>query len=133
MSNHDQQFIEGSNYASEMRLSLLSVSINPNYDTPEVLSEYAISYGITNPNWHLLTGDSEAIFAMANTGFNLYVGPGSELDGEFEHSGFALVDAQGKIRSRYDQYGNPIIYYDGLETDEVSKLIDDISILLKEM
>jgi protein SCO1/2 len=121
-------------YASEMRLSLLSVSINPNYDTPEVLSEYAKSYGITHPNWHLLTGDSEVIFAMANTGFNLYVGPGSELDGGFEHSGFfALVDAQGKIRSRYDQYGNPIIYYDGLETDEVSKLIDDISILIKEM
>ena len=71
---------------------------------------------------------------MANTGFNLYVGPGSELNGGFEHSGFfALVDAQGKIRSRYDQYGNPIIYYDGLETDEVSKLIDDISILIKEM
>jgi protein SCO1/2 len=121
-------------YASEMRLSLLSVSINPNYDTPEVLSEYAKSYGITHPNWHLLTGDSEVIFAMANTGFNLYVGPGSELDGGFEHSGFfALVDAQGKIRSRYDQYGNPIIYYDGLETNEVSKLIDDISILIKEM
>ena len=121
-------------YASEMRLSLLSVSINPNYDTPEVLTEYAKSYGITHPNWHLLTGDSEAIFAMANTGFNLYVGPGSELDGGFEHSGFfALVDAQGKIRSRYDQYGNPIIYYDGLETDEVYKLIDDISILIKEM
>ena len=75
----------------------------------------------------------DLIYEIANKGFNLYAGPGSEVDGGFEHSGFfALVDDQGMIRSRYDQYGNPIIYYDGLELNQVSKLIDDISVLLKE-
>ena len=98
-----------------------------------MLSEYAEQYGITHPNWHLLTGEQDLIYEIANTGFNLYAGPGSEVDGGFEHSGFfALVDDQGMIRSRYDQYGNPIIYYDGLELNQVSKLIDDISVLLKE-
>ena len=120
-------------YAQELGVSLISISINPSFDTPKVLSEYAEQYGITHPNWHLLTGEQDLIYEIANKGFNLYAGPGSEVDGGFEHSGFfALVDDQGMIRSRYDQYGNPIIYYDGLELNQVSKLIDDISVLLKE-
>ncbi len=120
-------------FADESRVSLISVTINPTYDTSEVLSEYAQKYGITHPNWFLLTGAQDDIYDMANKGFNLYVGPGAAIDGGFEHSGFfALVDDQGMIRSRYDIYGNPIIYYDGLETSQVSKLINDISVLLKK-
>ena len=120
-------------FADESEISLVSITINPAYDTPEVLANYAQKYDITHPNWHLLTGDQEMIYQMANKGFNLYVGPGSEVDGGFEHSGFfALVDRQGNIRSRFDQYGNPIIYYDGLELSQVSKLINDIRVLLKE-
>lgn len=120
-------------FADESRISLVSISINPAFDTPEVLTQYAQKYGITHPNWHLLTGNQEMIYQMANQGFNLYVGEGAEIDGGFEHSGFfALVDGQGNIRSRFDQYGNPIIYYDGLELGQVSKLINDISVLLKE-
>ncbi len=120
-------------FADESRVSLISVTINPTYDTSEVLSEYAQKYGITHPNWFLLTGAQDDIYDMANKGFNLYVGPGAAIDGGFEHSGFfALVDDQGMIRSRYDAYGNPIIYYDGLETSQVSKLINDISVLLKK-
>ena len=120
-------------FADEPGLSLISITINPTFDTPEVLSDYAKKYGITHPNWHLLTGEQDKIYAIANKGFNLYVGPGAAIDGGFEHSGFfALVDDQGMIRSRYDQYGNPIIYYDGLEAQQVSKLINDISVLLKE-
>ena len=120
-------------FADESRVSLISVTINPAYDTSEVLSEYAQKYGITHPNWFLLTGAQDDIYDTANKGFNLYVGPGAAIDGGFEHSGFfALVDEQGMIRSRYDAYGNPIIYYDGLETSQVSKLINDISVLLKK-
>ena len=120
-------------FADDSGISLVSISINPVYDTPEVLTNYAKKYGITHPNWHLLTGYQDRIYQMANKGFNLYVGPGAEIDGGFEHSGFfALVDGQGNIRSRYDQYGNPIIYYDGLELKQVSNLINDISVLLKE-
>ncbi len=120
-------------FADDLRVSLVSVTINPNFDTPEVLSNYAVRYGINHPNWYLLTGDSHSILDMANIGFNLYAGPGSDVDGGFEHSGFfALVDSEGYIRSRFDRYGNPIIYYDGLEMVQVSKLINDISKLLKE-
>jgi protein SCO1/2 len=114
-------------------LGIASFSIDPEYDTPAVLKSYAESYGITNPNWHLLTGDKEKIFELANAGFNLYVGENSEVEGGFEHSGyFALIDKDGKIRSRIDENGNPIIYYDGLETDGIQMLIEDIEVLLKD-
>lgn len=114
-------------------LGIASFTINPEYDTPAILKSYAESYKITNPNWHLLTGDKTAIYALANAGFNLYVGEAPEVDGGFEHSGFfALIDQQGQIRSRIDDNGNPIIYYDGLEQEGIQMLIEDIKVLMKE-
>jgi len=112
-------------------LGIASFTIDPAYDTPSVLKDYAESYKITNPNWHLLTGDKEAIYTLANKGFNLYVGEAPGVEGGFEHSGyFALIDQNGNIRSRIDEHGNPIIYYDGLEADGIQMLIEDIKKLL---
>lgn len=121
-----------------------SFSINPEYDTPEVLKKYAENYGITNPNWHLMTGDQEEIYALANIGFNIYAGENPEVDEGFEHSGnFALIDKNGFMRSRKDNFGNPKIFYKGIvseeeqqdedgETQEISILKEDIAKLLKE-
>jgi protein SCO1/2 len=112
-------------------LGIASFSIDPVHDTPSVLKEYANEYKITNKNWHLLTGEKEDIYKLANNGFNLYVGENSEVEGGFEHSGyFALIDQEGNIRSRKDQNGNPIIYYDGLENNGIQMLIEDIKKLL---
>ena len=112
-------------------LGIASLTIDPITDTPEVLKEYAIQYKITNPNWNLLTGDKEAIYKVANSGFNLYVGENPQVDGGFEHSGFfALVDQEGNIRSRFDDQGNPIIYYNGLGDEGIQMLKEDIKLLL---
>ena len=112
-------------------LGIASLTIDPIKDTPKVLKEYAIQYKITNPNWNLLTGNKETIYKFANSGFNLYVGENPEVGGGFEHSGFfALVDKEGNIRSRYDEQGNPIIYYNGLGDDGVKMLKEDIKLLL---
>lgn len=93
---------------------IASFSIDPSHDTPEVLQEYAGNNNITHPNWHLLTGEREAIYDLANSGFNIYAGEDENAEGGFAHSGyFALVDREGYIRSRKDRYGNPIIYYRG--------------------
>jgi len=120
-----------------------SFTINPDYDTPEVLKDYAERYGITNPNWHLMTGDQDKIYDLANTGFPLYVAKNEEVEGGFEHSGhFALIDKEGFIRSRGEN-GNPIIFYNGIiseeeqvddegQSQEISKLKEDIAKLLKE-
>ncbi len=93
---------------------IASFSIDPQHDTPEVLKEYADLNGITHPNWHLLTGEREEIYDLANSGFNIYAGEDENAEGGFAHSGyFALVDKEGYIRSRKDRHGNPIIYYRG--------------------
>ena len=94
---------------------IASFTINPEYDTPSVLKTYAENYGVTNPNWHFMTGEKEAIYNLANTGFNLYAAQVEGADGGFEHSGnFALIDKEGYIRSRTDAFGNPKIYYKGI-------------------
>ena len=112
-------------------VAIASFSIDPTYDTPEILKEYAQSYQITKPQWHLLTGEKDHIFNLANAGFNLYVGEIEGSERSFEHSGyFALIDKDGNIRSRRDKNGNPIIYYDGLEESKVKMLVEDIKKLL---
>lgn len=118
---------------------IASISITPDIDTPKILKEYAKSYGITHKNWHLLTGkSSDIVYALSNTGFKLYAGKnGDEAHGGFEHSGlFALIDKEGYIRSRKDEYGNPIKYYRALDehefSDQIQELKEDIKILLNE-
>ena len=112
-------------------VGIASISIDPTYDTPGVLKDYAQAYGITHPNWNFLTGDKEEIFQLSNEGFNLYAAEGMDEEDQFQHSGyFALIDQEGSIRSRIDENGNPIIYYDGLSEEGVQMLIEDIEKLL---
>ncbi|TBV25269.1 SCO family protein [Meridianimaribacter sp. CL38] len=120
-----------------------SFTINPENDTPEVLKAYADNYGITNPNWHLMTGERDDIYKLANEGFYIYASENKEVEGGFEHSGnFALIDKNGFIRSRVIE-GNPLIYYEGIiseeeqtdedgKTQQITMLKEDIAKLLKE-
>lgn len=117
---------------------IASISITPEIDTPDILKEYAKKNGITHKNWHLLTGKSEEIvYALSNQGFKLYAGKGNADHAGFEHSGlFALVDKEGNIRSRRDEFGNPIMYYRALQEqtfpDQIKELKEDIKLLLNE-
>lgn len=113
------------------KVGMASFTIDPAHDTPEVLKEYAQNMGINKPQWHLLTGEKEAIFKLANEGFKLYVGESQSPEVAFEHSGlFALIDQEGNIRSREDEHGNPLIYYNGLENKDIQMLKEDIRKLL---
>jgi len=122
---------------------IASFTINPEYDKPKVLKTYAENYWVTNPNWHFMTGEKEAIYNLANTGFNLYAAQVDGAAGGFEHSGnFALIDKEGYIRSRTDAFGNPKIYYKGVisqaeqldadgESEDITALKEDILKLLE--
>lgn len=132
------------NFTAFDNFGVASFTINPDTDTPEVLKRYAEKYKMTNPNWHLMTGDVDAIYELANQGFNLYTAKNDDVAGGFEHSGnFALIDKNGFIRSRTDEFGNPKIYYRGTISEEekydedgaleeISILKEDIAKLLKE-
>jgi len=121
-----------------------SFTITPDIDTPEVLKVYADKYGIVNPNWNLMTGDEELIYKLANDGFYLYTAVNDEIIDGFEHSGnFALIDKEGYIRSRLKSPDNPLIYYNGIVSEEegvddegipqeITILKEDIAKLLKE-
>jgi len=131
-------------FANEKNFGIASFTINPRYDSPTVLKKYAEKYGVTDLDWHLMTGDQESIYGLANAGFYISATENSDVPGGFEHSGaFALIDKNGYIRSRVDKHGNPIIYYRGTVTQEqgtnkdgeeeqISILKEDIRKLLKE-
>lgn len=117
---------------------IASFSITPEIDTPEILTEYAKRNNITHKNWHLLTGKStQEIYNLSNNGFKLPAGKGTKDHGGLYHSGnFALVDKNGFIRSRYDEFGNPIFVYRALGEhnmeNQISELKKDIKLLLNE-
>lgn len=112
---------------------IASISINPEFDTAKVLKDHAELLGVKSSNWHFLTGDKKYIYEIANKGFNIYAGENSKVNGGFEHSGlFALIDKKGNIRCRKDDYGNPILYYDGIEKEGVKAIQQDIEKLLRE-
>ena len=117
---------------------IASFSIDPIKDNPSVLKAYAETYDVFSQNWHFLTGEKDKIYNLANEGFNIFASVNPRVAGGFEHQGyFALIDKNGFIRCRSDQFGNPIVYYMGVdeedvEIQEVDLLIDDIEKLLKE-
>lgn len=120
-------------FSNENDFGIVSITINPDYDTISELNSHAEHLGVSSSNWHFLTGDKEYIFDLSNKGFNLYAGQNDKEAGGFEHSGlFALVDKKGNIRSRKDDFGNPIVYYDGLEDSGIEALKQDIRVLLQE-
>lgn len=112
---------------------IASITIDPVTDTPQHLKEHAEALGVKHYNWHFLTGDKEYIYKLAQSGFNLYAGENKNVNGGFEHSGmFALIDKEGNIRCRRDEFDNPILYYDGLEQPGIDMLKEDIKKLLEE-
>ncbi|GGD83178.1 SCO family protein [Planktosalinus lacus] len=129
--NQNMKKIQDSFYGNP-EFGIASITIDPQHDTPEVMKKYAENYGAKHPHWHFLTGDKETIYKLSNEGFKLYTAEEESAPGGFEHSGlFALIDKDGNIRSRYDEFGNPKIYYNGLEDNEIEMLKEDIKKLLK--
>ncbi len=111
---------------------IISFSVDPEFDTPEVLSKYAKRYEAIDGKWHFLTGDAEKIYQVAQ-GLFVNAGEDSLAEGGFLHSqNLMLVDWDGHIRSGKDDLGNIKGAYDGLQDVEVNDLKDDIKVLIAE-
>ncbi len=117
---------------------IASFTIDPENDRPHVLKSYAESYDVFSNNWHFLTGNIKDVYSLANKGFNIFASINPDVAGGFEHQGyFALIDKKGFIRSRLDKFGNPIVYYlgidqEGIDVQGTDLIIEDISKLLRE-
>ncbi len=97
----------------------VSFSVDPERDTPEVLSRYADRYGADHNSWSFLTGEKEAIYQLAYEGFNLAAGrQGNEI---LHSTRFVLVDRAGQVRG----------YYDSRSKAHLQQLRQDIQTLLR--
>ena len=105
----DEEFVDSKDFG------IISITIDPNNDTPSILKKYSEALDVKSQNWHFLTGEKDYIYDLANIGFNIFANQNSNFIGGFEHQGyFALIDKDGYIRSRKDSFGNPIMYYLGI-------------------
>jgi protein SCO1/2 len=83
----------------------VSFTVDPERDTPEVLSRYAVQFGADEKRWHFLTGEKDQIYQLANDGFKLSA---AQHGGGFPHSTrFVLVTPDGNIHDYYDSRSKP--------------------------
>lgn len=109
-------------YADNDQIRILSHSIDPEFDRPHVLKQYANRLQVKAPRWNMVTGDKQAIYTLGEKSYMVTAQEDKNEVGGFVHSGaFILVDKQRHIRG----------IYDGTKEEEVNHLIEDLEILLK--
>jgi len=113
--------------ASADDLRFVSFSVDPAYDSPAVLRDYARAHGASDSHWLFLTGERDELHRLIKEGFRLSVAEREEPEADpnemITHSDrFVLVDEQGRIRG----------YYHGTEDESVGRLRADLARLRSE-
>ncbi len=110
-------------------IKMVSITADPQFDTPEVLKNYAQQYGADQKRWDFLTGPKAEINRLAVTGLKLVVYEKKPEEREipadlFLHSTkFVLVDGQGRIRG----------WFDADKPESKSEIVRAVKMLLKEI
>jgi len=99
---------------------LVSFTVDPAKDTPQVLQTYAERLQAEPGRWDFLTGPQSTIYNLSRNGFKLAVG--EEKGVPIHSTRMILVDRHGAIRG----------YYDSVDADAVTKLVADTTHLLRE-
>jgi protein SCO1/2 len=91
--------------ATHPSIKLISFTVDPDRDTPQVLAAYAQRFNADSARWSFLTGSKQALNALDQDAFKL-----GTISTDIEHSTrFALVDRKGRIRGYYGiAEGNPV-------------------------
>lgn len=109
-------------FKNNPNVMLLSHSVLPEQDSVPVLKKYAIEKGVIDSKWNLVTGDKKDIYYIARKSYLIMkTGKPSEMYDMVHTENLALIDTKKRIRG----------FYDGTSKDDVKRLIDDISWLLK--
>lgn len=102
---------------------LLSHSVTPIIDSVSRLKKYALAKGVDDTKWNLVTGDKKQIYDLARKS---YLAAKSDGDGgpyDMVHTeNFVLVDKKKRIRG----------FYDGTDSEEIDRLLEDIAVLKGE-
>jgi len=112
-------------YAAQPDIQLVSITVDPERDTPQALALYADKYQANAKRWYFLSGPRDRIVQLIQQGFHLAVAAipaGADSDGMIPHSPrFVLVDKEARIRG----------YYDSRELEAFGRLKKDIDTLVK--
>jgi protein SCO1/2 len=101
----------------------LSFSVDPERDSVDALKAYADRFGVNHDSWWFLTGPKKKIYDFALNELKLGLQDGEGVDSNFIHSQkFVLLDRERIVRG----------YYDGLDTTSLSRLAEDLTILMVE-
>lgn len=99
---------------------LLSHSVTPQIDTVAQLKRYALEKGVLDSKWNLVTGDKKQIYELARKSYLAVKTDGDGGPFDMIHTeNFILVDKEKRIRG----------FYDGTNTEEIQKLLQDLAIL----
>jgi protein SCO1/2 len=103
---------------------LVSISVDPENDTPEALTAYADKHSAKLEGWQFLTGTRDGIWSLSVDGFKLPVQEVEDVGaGPILHSNrFVLADGRQQIRG----------YYDAFDSDDRAKLLRDLKIVREE-
>lgn len=108
-------------FRDEPNVQIMSISIDPEFDTPAVLQEYANKHHAIPGKWHFLSGTKDDTYRLARCGFVLPALDGNGIPDDFVHSDkFILIDELGRIRG----------YYSGTNREDVDLLILETKVLL---
>lgn len=109
-------------YKASPNVGIIAFTIDPARDTVGKLKQYEKKLGIESSKWHMLTGNKDSIYNLAES-FMVSAAEDPDAPGGHVHSGtFILVDKHKRLRG----------YYDGTKEESVAKLLDEMDILLKE-
>jgi protein SCO1/2 len=104
-------------------IKLLSFSVTPDIDTPEVLKAYAQQKGVNDIRWNLLTGDKIEIYNLARRSYLVVQEDGNGDEHDMIHTeNFVLIDKHRRIRG----------YYNGTQREDMDQIRADIDILRQE-
>ncbi len=115
-------------FREETDVQFISFSVDPERDTPEVLSKYAARYEADPETWRFLTADKKTLYSFIQKQFRLGVtditpSEREAVDQTISHSTkFVLVDRSLRLRG----------FYETLDQGQVERLVKDILTLLKE-
>lgn len=110
-------------YKGNPDVMILSHSIDPEHDTPEVLNKFAKDLGVDGTQWQFLTGDKQRIYEIGQKNYMSTAKEDTTVQGGYIHSGaFILVDKDKHVRGMYD----------GTTEEGTKKLLNDIERLLAE-
>lgn len=99
-------------------IALVSFSVDPTHDTPDVLNNFAHRFGGPTPRWYFLTGSPETVHLLAYETFHV-----GDLIGKMDHSTkMIVVDKRQNIRG----------YYSTFDAGAIDAILKDVTALAKE-